>query len=682
MDISAKIKTFGFVAVAAVGLFVVEVVGVSAASFSVGPTNGTFTIDSTFEANLLINTEGETVNAIHAVVSFPPDKLQLVAPATSNSIIQLWTAPPQFNNQTGRIELQGGIPGGIKLSSGLVMKLTFRVKSVGTAVVRYLDESQVLLHDGKGTDVLQETSNAIYTLVLPPPGGPVVTSETHPDQTRWYPSAGVVLTWAPGEPVSQYSYILNDRPVDIPDDIGDSSKTTISYTAVKDGVRYFHIKGLRDATWGGTTHFAIKVDTAPPAQFPIEVIPAARTVRRQPILQFTTTDAHSGFDHFEVKLVSLQPPTTPADRADDQPFFLEAQSPYILPELDLGRYDAIVRAYDRAGNLREGTAHLEIVSSLFRFVGPDGLELRQHVVIPWRWLWIILLLVVLLMVVVAWRVRRWHHTVYVRRQARTLPGHLAQRLDELKRLRAKYGSRALLVLLLVWGTAGASQAAMAQPIVVTPPVVTTVTSDISNQEIYYVGGMTQHPLTPVVIYLQNLQTGETTSEEVISDDQYEWFYRHHTFLPAGKYLLWVQSRLNEQLSPPSAQLRLTVQATAIQLGASRISHETLYLGFTLVLLAAFLGALGYIIFHGVHARRKHQLLVREVHEAEEAVRRGFAVLRRDLEAELAVIHRARLNKALSVEEHKREAQLRADFTAVEKYVGKELWDVEHAEYTS
>ncbi|MDO8560363.1 MAG: cohesin domain-containing protein, partial [bacterium] len=169
---------------------------VQAASLSIGPAAGTVTVDSTFDVSLFVNTEGDTVNALEVSVSFPSDKLQLVSPTAGKSVIELWTAPPRFNNQAGRIELQGGIPGGLKVSQGLVIKLTFRAKSVGTAVVKFLDNSKILKHDGRGTDVLGNTSNGIYQIELPPPAGPVVVSPTHPDQGAYYVTNDVLLQWS------------------------------------------------------------------------------------------------------------------------------------------------------------------------------------------------------------------------------------------------------------------------------------------------------------------------------------------------------------------------------------------------------------------------------------------------------------------------------------------------------
>jgi hypothetical protein len=71
--------------------------------------------------------------------------------------------------------------------------------------------------------------------------------------------------------------------------------------------------------------------------------------------------------------------------------------------------------------------------------------------------------------------------------------------------------------------------------------------------------------------------------------------------------------------------------------------------------------------------------MKEIHEAEESIRRGFAVLRRDVQAELAVVGKIKLTKELSQEEKQRESELLRDLDWVERMIGKEVWDVEQRE---
>ncbi|MBI5732960.1 hypothetical protein HY967_03305 [Candidatus Jorgensenbacteria bacterium] len=649
---------------------------VSAATLSVSPSAGSFVVGSTFDVGVFLDTTGESINALDVALSFPPDKLQIVSPAASPSIISVWTGQPKFNNANGRIQLQGGIPGGINVSNGLITKITFRVKGVGSGIIRFLDNSKVLLNDGLGTDVLKQTQNGAYVFILPPPAGPVVVSETHPNQSYWYSNPTVVLSWAVGESnVQGYSYILSDNPIDSPDNILENTKTAIVYKNLSDGIHYFHIKSLRDGFWGGVTHYALNIDTTPPADFSLDVIPSFRTTRRQPIIQFFTTDAKSGLDHYEFKIIPLMLESSTAMLAG-QELFIEAQNPYIPPPLELGTYDVILRAYDKAGNYREVTERLKIVNFAFQFIGEKGLELKSNVVISWLWFWGVVGLLLILLSYFGWHIRRWHYQIHIKHVNKELPGNIQQQLTELKQYRSKYG-KIIVLLLLIISPIFFAERGLAQQIELTPPLITTISRNISNEEIFYVGGKTDAANSMVIIYLQNLQSGETLSQSVTSDKYGEWFYRHDTFLSTGNYLLWSQSKLTDQLSPPSPQVQLTVRPTAIQFGASRLSYETLYLTFVILLLLVVLGLIFFIVFHTYHGTKKRRLLEKEIREAEESIRRGFAVLRRDVQAELATIKKAKLSKQLSDEEKQKEAELLKDLEWAEQYISKEIWDVEH-----
>lgn len=648
------------------------------ASMTLSPAGGSYTVDSTFEVTVYLNTENVDINTVRVFLSFPPDKLQVVPRTVAKSIIGVYTSPPRFDNQAGIIDLQGGIPGGINVSSGEVISFTFRVRAVGTATLRFRDESRVLANDGLGTNVLKNTQNAIYQLVLPPPEGPIVVSETHPDQARWYANTNAVLKWTADQPgIEGYSYVLNRLPTEIPDDTAEGFRTSVVYKNLGDGTYYFHIKGRGREGWGGTTHFALNVDASPPADFPVEIIPSARTTRRQPVVQFNTTDAFSGIDHYEFKLVALNPRIQVGQ--EGQPLFIEVVSPFVTPELEYGSYDLIIRAYDKAGNFREVTKRVKIVAALFTNITGRGLEFRSRLVLPWLWVWIIAAILLSLLAWFAWKIKRWHDDVTVKRLQKKLPSHVAEQLRELKKFQQRYGKLTALLLGIIATLWLFEPAAAQQQIELAPPFVSTISRDISNDEIFYIGGKTDTGNIDVIIYLQNLRTGETTSHMVTSDKTGNWFYRHSSFLSSGNYLLWAQSKISDQTSPPSPQIQMTVRPTAIQFGASRISTELLYLIFVIILLGAVLALGAYIAFHSVHARRKHRVFLKEIHEAEESVKRGFAILRRDIEAELALIKKAKLKASLTKEKREKEDQLLKDLTSIERYIGKEIWDIEKAE---
>lgn len=644
------------------------------------PSSGTFQVESTFDVSVYLNTQGNSVNTIDLALRFPPDKLQLVSSGTGKSIIGLWTSLPKYNNQTGVVELTGGIPGGVNVERGLITTLTFRVKSVGQAVVKF-DRTKILLNDGQGTEVLTQNQSSIYDFVLPPPSGPVVVSETHPDQTHWYKSNTVILRWDNESGANGFSYIISDELSDIPDEISEGEQREVVYRNLGDGRRYFHIRALRGGNWGGTTHYALNIDASPPADFKIEVIPNERTTRTRPVIQFSTTDALSGTDHYELKLVDIK---KPGAVTGGEEIFIEAQSPYIPEELPEGEYDIIIRAYDKAGNYREVTSRLEIVPVAARYISGRGLEIKDGIFVPWWVLLLTLSISILALYILGRRLSQWHRYVARRRDLGLMPADLRYQMDELRRYKEKYGKLSAIILmtsLLIFGSGTAqAQDSVVQENVFDAPIITTLSRNISNEEIFYIGGKSGSPNAQVVLYIQNSQTAETISETLNSDKNGDWFYRHDAFLTAGNYVMWAQSRREGELSPPSPQVSIMVEETAIQLGATRISYATLYLILFLAALLALVGMTAYVIYHSVHGRRKHVLMLKEIAEAQESLRRGFAVLHRDIQAELEIIKRAKLNQKLSAEERQKEEQLLQDLENVQQYMSREIWDIENAEH--
>ena len=641
-----------------------------ASTLSLSPNTGTFTVGDVFDAALILDTQGKSVNAVDISLFFPPDKFQLVSPATGKSIIGIWTSSPQFDNSKGIVKLQGGIPGGINSNSALITSLSFRVKSVGDAVVKFSDGSEVFLNDGLATDDLGQTYSGVYHLTLPPPAGPIVSSSTHSDQSIFYSNRSASLKWKDQNYDSDgYSYILSGESDTIPDNTSEGRKNLVSYGNLSDGIHYFHIKSLRERIWGGITHFAIKIDTTPPAEFPVDIIPSSWTSVKTPTIQFSTTDSFSGIDHYELKIVSLSAKLLPASINQEQ-FFIETINPYISPPLGLGSYDVIVRAYDKAGNFQEIIKRMKIISNIFEFINEQGLQVGGFTII-WSWLYIICGFIILVLGFLALKIRRWRFLAHIAHSNRELPLHIKKQLEELKKYRQKYKSNVFLLIIIATSLLSFNQA-KAEEIQLSPPIVTTISQNISNKETFYAGGTTDFSDTAVIIYLQNLATGATQSEISKSNQKGEWFYHSPVYLTAGDYMLWVQGKIGDQTSPPGPQNKISVKRAAIQFGFSRLSYETIYLFWALILLMIILFLTAFIIFHFYHGRKQHGILQKEVREAEESLRRGFAVLKRDIEAELNAIRKSKSNNLVK----EKETHLLEDLDAIQRRIGKEIWDVE------
>ncbi len=656
------------------------------ASLYVGPASGTFTVGSTFTVSLYVNTGENDVNALDAQLEYPADKLQVVSPTAGKSIINIWVSQPSYDNRKGRLRFQGAIPTpGINTNAGLISQVVFRVTSIGTAILRFTDGSRVLLNDGRGTDILGQTTSGVYHLALPPPAGPTVTSPTHPDQERWYNTNTVTFEWG-GEQAEGYSYILSGDPVDYPDDITEGTKNSQTYKSLPDGAHYFHVKALKGGVWGGVTHFVTRVDTQPPADFPIEIAPATRTTSLRPSIVFDTTDSLSGVDHFEVRLVSLSPKTANAEESGEQSFFIEAASPYV-PSLDYGSYDVIVRAFDKAGNYTQKTQRLEIVTYVLDIVSGAGVKIRSNIVVPWTWIFVVLGLLVVVATYIARVLWHRHHRLHtILSSGNVLSPDVQKQLDELKALKAKYdqGGKALLALLALGLTLGALvagpsvRAAISEgvPAELSPPIVELIPPEITNKDILYVGGTSDVPGSAVRIYLQSLTSGETLRQETTAEKNGKWFYTFPTFLTSGKYLIWTQGQIGNLESPPSPQFALTVSPTAIQLGASRLSYELIYLVAALVLALALLVQVWLAFRYQNAIRAKREKMLAETRRAEESIRRGFALLRRDLEAEFTAVQNMKASGELPAEEKEREQKILKDMETVKRYIGEEVWELE------
>lgn len=124
--------------------------------------------------------EGECVNALTGVVSYPPGTVDAVAFSKGESLLTLWAEEPVIDKEKGEVRFSGGIPGGycgrVLGDPGLtniVGKIVFAVPgfTVGapspkpTAEIVFASGTEVLLNDGAGTPAPVVFRNASFTRV-------------------------------------------------------------------------------------------------------------------------------------------------------------------------------------------------------------------------------------------------------------------------------------------------------------------------------------------------------------------------------------------------------------------------------------------------------------------------------------------------------------------------------------
>jgi len=352
------------------------------ASLYLAPSGGSFSVGSTFSVSIFVDTKGNEINAIEVDLKFPPEILQVTSPTAGQSFISQWLTPPSYSNLAGKISFKGGIPKGIVTSAGLVSTITFRAKSVGMAKVEFLDNSKILLKDGKGTPILTSNFGGIYQILMPLPEGPKIVSNSHPDSEIWYPDSNPTFSWEKEEGVTDFSYSFSQNSQEVPDNISEGDQTFKSYEEISDGIWYFNLRAKKGGSWGKTSHFPVKIDTTPPQKFEPRVDLANLFV------YFQTRDVHSGIDHYEISILNIS--QTPAAA----PFFIEAVSPFKIPYNNPGKYVIVLRAYDKAGNFETAESRFQIISPLFSYIEGRGIQIKGILFTFW-FIYLILFILVL-----------------------------------------------------------------------------------------------------------------------------------------------------------------------------------------------------------------------------------------------------------------------------------------------
>jgi len=329
--------------------------GANAATLYFSPSSGNFTVGNIFTVSVLTNTQDEAINNADAIINFPSALLEIVSISKSGSIFSLWVEEPAFSNGAGTVSFNGGVPTpGFNGASGKIISIVFRAKSAGAASVIF-SSGAVRANDGFGTNVLKARSEAKFSLiqeeevtpkapaaptapaeVVSAPGAPKISSPTHPDQTVWYSNNKATFKWEIPYGTTGVSILLDDKPASNPGPTSDGLFSTRDYEDLGDGISYLHLKLKDKSDWSEIGNFKVLVDTTPP--LPFEVILDREEGTTEQVLRFETTDATSGIDRYEVKIGNQDFVVKPGDGS------------LKVPSLPAGKYTAIVRAVNKAGN--------------------------------------------------------------------------------------------------------------------------------------------------------------------------------------------------------------------------------------------------------------------------------------------------------------------------------------------
>jgi len=357
-----KNRTIYCVAIFAVSLFFFGYSNASAAISYFSPSSGNITVGNIFTVNILVNTEGVTINNAEAVISFPKDLLEIVSVGKSGSIFSLWVEEPAFSNSAGTLSFNGGVPTpGFNGAAGKILSVVFRVKNGGSASLVF-SSTTVRANDGYGTNVFKTGVQASFNLIsegkavsseekLSPtpsvapvvgglPAAPQISSPTHPDQEKWYSNNNPKFIWKLSSDVTAVRILYDKFSTSRPTVIYKPPISEKQLENIKDGIWYFHAQFNNAKGWSDVVHFRIQVDTERPISFNITEVPREDNTAPKVKFIFDAKDETSGIDHYEIKI----------DGGDPEIWGDSESHQYETSIVSPGKHTLLAKAIDKAGN--------------------------------------------------------------------------------------------------------------------------------------------------------------------------------------------------------------------------------------------------------------------------------------------------------------------------------------------
>lgn len=403
-----------------------------AASLDLSPVNVSVSVGSTVKETISVSS-AEALNAVSGTLSFPADLLQVVSVSKTNSILSLWIADPSFSNADGTISWSGIVPNpGYAGAGGKVFSVQFRVKRAGVATLSFLPSSQVLANDGNGTNILTSSGTSLVTLsaVAEPASAPSlvasdlvarITSSTHPDETQWYAETHASFDWTNAQGVSAVR-LGYDKYADGTPSVLYTDPISHKEIDLSEGTWYFHVQEKGSAGWGPVSTYKLQIDVTPPLPFDIAYLTGTSTMSGNPVrIQFTTTDALSGIDHYQLAIDG----TVSTVSAD------EGSMPYAFTAAS-GTHTITVQAFDKAGNSTSAQGAFTVTAAT---------ESPSHSLFAFGWLAVNYLTLILVLVSILGTLLfgMWYIRVHFSAYRRTLNhrlglthAHIHKEFDSLK----------------------------------------------------------------------------------------------------------------------------------------------------------------------------------------------------------------------------------------------------------
>ncbi len=245
------------------------------ATLILSPGAGTYRVGNTFAVDIFVNTRGQNVVAVSAYLNYNPSLFEVVSiNDISDSIFGATNPDPKeaeksIENIIGKVKITRGVPTpGFNTTNGKVATLNVRGKTdtapssdnfnfdftAGSTI-----DSNVILNDGLGTDIISGAYNARFALDGTPPANVSSFTATPGDSQ-------ISLSWTnPGGDFTGVRILrkTGSYPADYNDGtmIYDSNGTSYVDTGLTNGITYYYRAFSHDAVLNYSS--GVQISAAP-----------------------------------------------------------------------------------------------------------------------------------------------------------------------------------------------------------------------------------------------------------------------------------------------------------------------------------------------------------------------------------------------------------------------------------
>ena len=136
---------------------------INAGSYKLQAEPVTF-VNSHYRMTFTADTNGQDVNAVGLYLKFDPEIMRIINMDTTKSFCQFYPEN-KFDNTNGTVSIACGAPNpGFSGTSDIAI-IDFYINNIGKAKVEILPKSQLLLNDGKGTNIFNEAITHELTIL-------------------------------------------------------------------------------------------------------------------------------------------------------------------------------------------------------------------------------------------------------------------------------------------------------------------------------------------------------------------------------------------------------------------------------------------------------------------------------------------------------------------------------------